>query len=102
MDPEPFEVSEARIKFGNSSWKGFEKMSKYHMSEKMSQRIQNDYTYHAPKEDQPSRYERIRNVAKNLAIVIVEETPESREQSVALTQLDGVVMNANAAIARNE
>lgn len=77
-------------------------MPKYAISESMLYRIDNDYTYHPPKEDQQERYIKIRNAAKQLAILICEETPSSREQSVALTDLDKVVMNANAAIARNE
>lgn len=75
---------------------------KYPIVEPMASRLENDYKYHAPKEDQQERYVRIREAAKQLAIVICENTPSSREQSVALTDLDKVVMMANAAIARNE
>lgn len=64
--------------------------------------IEKRFTYHAPKEDQPERYTAIREAVKALAYLIVEKTPTSREQSVALTHLDAVVFNANAAIARNE
>lgn len=66
------------------------------------QRIANNFTYHPPKEDQPQRYEEIRNKAKELAITINECTPASREQSLAFTALEEVVMHANSAIARNE
>ena len=65
-------------------------------------RIENDFKYHAPKEDQPERYEMIRAKAKELALVINGCTPASREQSVAFTLLEQCVMEANAAIARNE
>jgi len=75
---------------------------KYPIVEPMASRLENDFKYHAPKEGQQERYIRIRNAAKELAIVICENTPPSREQSVALTDLDKVVMVANAAIARNE
>ena len=75
---------------------------KYTIDEKMRARLNNDYTHHSSKNDQPERYILIREAAKNLAIVIVENSPVSREQSVALTLLDQVVMEANAAIARNE
>lgn len=64
--------------------------------------IENNYTYHAPKEDQPERYERIRYKAKMLAAYINEKCPESREKSLALTKLEETVMWANASIARNE
>lgn len=65
-------------------------------------RIERDYMYHAPKGDQAERYVRLRACAKQLALMIVDLTPVSREQSTALTHLDAVVYNANAAIARNE
>jgi len=60
------------------------------------------FTYHAPKGDQPQRYIDIRENARLLASLIFEKTPESREQSLALTKLEECVMWANAAIARNE
>jgi hypothetical protein len=60
------------------------------------------FMYHPPKEDQPERYLRIRGEALVLAITIVETTPTSREQSLALTALEEAVMWANAAIARRE
>lgn len=60
------------------------------------------FTYHAPKTDQPERYERIRESARGLAQLILSLTPESREQSLAITKLQEVVMFANAAIAINE
>lgn len=74
----------------------------YPISSDMQKRLDNDYQYHAPKGDQQQRYILIRDTAKQLATVIVQNTPASREQSVALTDLDKVVMTANAAIARNE
>jgi hypothetical protein len=77
-------------------------MSKYAIDTKMQARIDNDFQYHSPMYDQPQRYIAIRDKAKELAILICENTPPSREQSVALTELDHVVMMANAAIARNE
>lgn len=60
------------------------------------------FTYHAPKGDQPARYEAIRAKARDLATLIQESTPASREQSVALTNLQQAIMWANAAIAINE
>lgn len=75
---------------------------KYQIDDKIVTRLNNDFQYHAPKEDQQERYVFIRDNAKRMAITICENTPPSREQSVALTLLDQVVMMANAAIARNE
>ena len=66
------------------------------------ERIENDFTYHAPKPGQQERYTRIREAAKQLALLIVKETPASREQSLALTNLEQAIMFANASIARNE
>ena len=60
------------------------------------------FTYHAPKGDQAERYTALRASARLFAMAIVSNTPESREQSVALTNLEQAVFWANAAIARNE
>jgi hypothetical protein len=65
-------------------------------------RIERDFTYHAPKEGQPERYTALREKAKEFALLIVELTPVSREQSMALTELERATFYANAAIARNE
>lgn len=70
--------------------------------EGMRARIENDFTYHAPKGDQVERYQQLRDKAKELALLIVELTPVSREQSIALTELQTATMFANAAIACNE
>lgn len=64
--------------------------------------LANRFTYHAPKEGQPEKYQKIRERAHELAEAICDLTPFSREQSVALTKLDEVVFWANASIARNE
>lgn len=66
------------------------------------ERIEHNFKYHPPKDDQAERYVLIRESAKNLAIIINGSTPASREQSLAFTGLEEVVMWANAAIARNE
>jgi hypothetical protein len=68
----------------------------------MQERIENDFTYHPPKGDQVERYQELRAKAKELALLIYELTPQSREQSIALTLLEQANMMANAAIARNE
>jgi len=65
-------------------------------------RIKRNFRYHTPTSNQPARYEAIRAYARNFAELICEETPASREQSLALTKLEEAVMWANAAIARNE
>jgi hypothetical protein len=62
----------------------------------------NRFRYHAPKEGQPERYVQIRNTALDMANLILELCPGSRERSLAVTSLEEVVFWANAAIARNE
>lgn len=64
--------------------------------------IENNFTYHAPKPDQISRYTEIRQNAKLTAELIDHLCPDSREKSLAMTKLEEAVMWANAAIARNE
>ncbi len=64
--------------------------------------IKNNFTYHAPNDDQRERYVSIREHAKDFAFLIEEFCPESREKSLAMTKLEECVMWANASIARNE
>ncbi len=58
------------------------------------------FTYHPPKDGQPAKYGKIRDAALELAVLIRDLTPASREQSLAITKLEEAVMFANAAIAR--
>ena len=64
--------------------------------------IEETFKYHAPKEGQQEKYEALRSKAKELAYLIDELTPQSREKSLSLTKLQETVMFANAAIAINE
>ena len=64
--------------------------------------IENNFTYHAPKGDQLERYEQIRRFAREFAHTINNFCPDSREKSIALTNLETAVMWVNASIARNE
>jgi long-subunit acyl-CoA synthetase (AMP-forming) len=66
------------------------------------EKLEKDFTYHAPKGDQVLRYQDIRDQAKQFAAYILATTMPSREQSLALTKLEESVFWANAAIARNE
>lgn len=74
-------------------------MPKYEIQESVKVRLDHTFTYHPPKNDQPERYEAIRAKAKELAFLIIGETPVSREQSLAITALETCIYNANAAIA---
>lgn len=67
----------------------------------MSKQIENNFMYHTPKEGQPEKYTAIREKAKELAYLIDEQCPNSREKSLAVTNLEQSVMWANASIARN-
>jgi hypothetical protein len=67
----------------------------------MNEQIENNFKYHSPKDGQPEQYAKLRKKAKELAYLIDAECPNSREKSVALTNLETAVMWANASIARN-
>lgn len=64
--------------------------------------IEKAFTHYPPTLGQLERYTQIRNKAKELAFVIDGCVPDSREKSVAFTELESAVMWANAGIARNE
>lgn len=64
--------------------------------------IERTFTYHKPFGDQSDRYQLIRSSARQFANQIKGWCPESRERSLALTNLQQAVMWANAAIAINE
>ena len=61
--------------------------------------VEEIFTYHAPVGDDPQKYEAIRSKAKELAKVILENTPPCADQSAAIRQLREAVMTANASIA---
>lgn len=63
--------------------------------------IDNNFIYHAPKEGQQEKYQALRAKAKELAQLILDTCPESRERSVALTELETAMFWSNASIARN-
>lgn len=63
--------------------------------------IENNFSYHAPKDGQPEKYEEIRGKGREFARLIDGLCPDSREKSLALTKLEEAVMWANASIARN-
>jgi len=63
--------------------------------------IENRFTYHAPKEGWPQKYEALRNGVKDIAKMIDSYCQESREKSLAITHLEEAVFWANASIARH-
>ncbi len=66
------------------------------------EQLEGIFTYHAPFGTQGERYESIRRHAGALAMLINGCCPESREKSLAITNLQQTVMWANASIAINE
>lgn len=60
------------------------------------------FTFHPVQPGQAERYEAIRAKAREFAALIVATTPESREQSLAITAIEEAVYHANGAIARRE
>jgi hypothetical protein len=72
------------------------------MTKPTKELIENNFTYHPPKPGQPEAYTELRARAKELAYTFVSLCPESRELSLALTNLETALFWANAAIARND
>lgn len=62
--------------------------------------IDNRFAYHRPTHERKQAHERVRNAARDLAQTIDALTPESREQSLAITKTEEAMFWANAAIAR--
>lgn len=62
----------------------------------------NRFKYHPPNPTQTQKYENIRKNALAFADLINAMCPDSREKSLAITNLEEAVMWANASIARNE
>lgn len=60
------------------------------------------FTYHRPTPEQAERYTRLRAAAREYAELVLELTPESPEQTLAVRSIHDASMRANAAIAVNE
>ncbi|MBT8490686.1 MAG: hypothetical protein KJN62_06540 [Deltaproteobacteria bacterium] len=65
-------------------------------------KIRHNFTYHPPKDNQPDKYKLLRESAFHIACQIEKYCPDSREKSLAMTNLEQAIMWANASIARNE
>jgi len=57
------------------------------------------FTYHSPTPDQIPRYQAIRSKARELAEVILENTPACADQQASLRLLREAVYTANGAVA---
>jgi uncharacterized membrane protein affecting hemolysin expression len=62
--------------------------------------LDNRFTYHQPKNNSVAAFVQIRQTAKNLAELINNQCPDSREMSLAITKLEECVFWANASITR--
>lgn len=67
-----------------------------------AEQIENIFTYHAPFGSQTECYGELRQKAREIAFTIEALCPESREKSLAITNLQQAIMWANASIAINE
>ena len=63
--------------------------------------VEDVFTYHSPSGDQPERYVKVRESAKQLVRTILECTPSCADQSAAIRLVREAVMTANASIALN-
>lgn len=68
---------------------------------KNADRIENSFKFHNMTDAQKERAEKLRTAAREFALMIDELCPESREKSVALTDLETSQMYAVKAIAVN-
>jgi hypothetical protein len=60
------------------------------------------FRHHAPSDEQQQRMQQVRQGCLDLAVLIDNVVPHSREKSDALTNLEYVMYQANAGIARRE
>lgn len=66
-------------------------------------RVEHDLSWHPPKTGAVSDHlDIIREMAKEFAHTVVNETPASREQSLALTAIEEATQWAIAAVVRNQ
>lgn len=62
--------------------------------------LERRFSYHGPTPEKRIKYANIRSKGLELAKIIVDLCPHSREASTALTKAEEAVMWANASIAR--
>jgi hypothetical protein len=63
--------------------------------------LDNWFAYHAPDAEKARLYETVRAKAKELAMIVVEQVPESADRTAALRDIRNTVMAINLAIACN-
>lgn len=65
-------------------------------------KLNRSLTNQTPTQEQVNSIELLRDVAQALGVAIIEHTPSSREQSLAITKLEEVVMWGVKAIVMEE
>lgn len=67
------------------------------------ERARNNFEHHPPCNDlEIAQHETVREVCRGVAKALIDICPESRELSLALTNLEQAMFWANAALARNK
>lgn len=66
-----------------------------------NERLEHNFTYHAPNAEKAKDYETLRGMGRNIAVMIQVMCPEVREKSLAITKIEEAIMWANASIARD-
>lgn len=64
-----------------------------------AEQLKNWFTYHSPSPEQLPKYQAIRDAGLALASVIVDNTPYSHDQVIAIDKVREAVMRANVSIA---
>lgn len=64
------------------------------------EQVRRAFALYTPHGDQAGKMQAVRKMGLDVGLYLLEHTPESREQSLALTALEEVVFWANAAIVR--
>jgi len=64
--------------------------------------LNNIFTYNSPKNDQPLRYQIIREEGRRFASLILDNCPAHSSRDEAIDKIREAVMWANASIAINE
>lgn len=67
----------------------------------MNKQIENNFRYHKPTTEQTEKYLAIRIQAEELAYMLDELCPNSREKFLAMTKLEETAMWADYSRARN-
>lgn len=69
--------------------------------EERRQQIEQNFSYQEPTPEQAKLHKFLREEYKKMALLLLKYVPDSRERSIALTELEFSCMMTNAAIARH-